>query len=93
MPRYSSECTSALAPATVVDIAAMPIGDDAILVVTDRAVFDVQAERAETRLADVSGKLREEYPLAASFASASTGTWDPATFQPRTREEEKRKEA
>jgi hypothetical protein len=37
-----------------------------------------------TRLGEVAAKLDAEYPLADVLQPASTGTWDPATFQPRS---------
>lgn len=62
-------------------------GDDAIA--AERELYAAQAEKSASRLANISGKLRAEYPLAASLASASTGTWDPATFRPKSREQAK----
>jgi hypothetical protein len=52
-----------------------------------RELLEVRVRQGEARLGNVSHKLRAEYPQAASLASASTGTWDPATYQPRSREE------
>src|SRR5690606_37363603 len=35
----------------------------------------------------ISASLKRDFPLAAQLQSASTGTWDPATFVPQTREQ------
>lgn len=52
-----------------------------------RALYDVRVRQSEARLQNISRSLRAEYPKAAALASASTGTWDPELFVPRTREE------
>jgi hypothetical protein len=52
-----------------------------------RDLYNVRVKQSEARLQNISRSLRAEYPKAAQLASASTGTWDPETFVPKTRDE------
>ncbi|MCW2960465.1 MAG: hypothetical protein JWM90_852, partial [Thermoleophilia bacterium] len=52
-----------------------------------RDVFGVRVRQSEARLTNMSQSLKADYPKAAQLASASTGTWDPTTFVPRTPQE------
>lgn len=52
-----------------------------------RELLTLRIRQSEARLANISRSLGQEYPKAAALASASTGTWDPARFVPKSREE------
>ncbi|MBC7461171.1 MAG: hypothetical protein H7287_07400 [Thermoleophilia bacterium] len=62
-----------------------PTGESAATVAAERDVFQARVAQSEARLQNISTKLRSEYPEAAALASASTGTWDPATYRPKTK--------
>ncbi|MCW2972794.1 MAG: hypothetical protein JWN72_1067 [Thermoleophilia bacterium] len=59
--------------------------DSAAAVSAERDVYQVRVAQSEARLQNISTKLRAEYPEAAALASASTGTWDPAAYRPKTK--------
>lgn len=63
---------------------AAPVG---AAVAEERNLYAVRVRQSEARLANVSASLQRDFPLAAQLVSASTGTWDPATFVPQTREQ------
>jgi hypothetical protein len=52
-----------------------------------REVYALREKQSEARLSNISSSLAREFPKGAELTSASTGTWDPATFKPRTRAE------
>jgi hypothetical protein len=88
--------TSSTSPATTTGASAGPTttGSDAAPAATmdvsaaaQREVFSLREKQSEARLGNISTSLAREFPKAAQLASASTGTWDPATFKPRTRAE------
>lgn len=82
--------TAVIPGAGTVDVAVTAGGaTGAAAIAAERELYAAQAEKSASRLANISGKLRAEYPLAASLDSASTGTWDPATFRPSSRQEAK----
>jgi hypothetical protein len=56
-------------------------------VAEQREVYAVRVRQSEARLKNISASLAQDFPLATQLVSASTGTWDPETFQPRTRQE------
>jgi hypothetical protein len=58
-----------------------------IAVAEQRELYAVRVRQSEARLANISESLKRDFPLAAGLVSASTGTWDPATFVPQTREQ------
>lgn len=56
-------------------------------VAAQREVYALRVRQSEARLLNISSSLRRDFPLAEQLASASTGTWDPETFVPQTREQ------
>ena len=58
-----------------------------VAVAEQRELYAVRVRQSEARLANISVSLKEDFPLAEQLVSASTGTWDPATFVPQTREQ------
>lgn len=52
-----------------------------------RSLYAVRVRQSEARLSNISASLQRDFPLAAQLVSASTGTWDPASFVPQTREQ------
>lgn len=56
-------------------------------VAEQREVYALRVRQSEARLKNISSSLAKDFPKAAELQSASTGTWDPATFVPRTRGE------
>ena len=50
-----------------------------------RELHAVRVRQSEARLANISQTLARDLPLAAGLVSASSGTWDPATFVPQTK--------
>lgn len=54
-------------------------------VAEQRELYAIRVRNSEARLANIASKLNSEYPAAAALASASTGTWDPEAFVPKTR--------
>lgn len=52
-----------------------------------REIYALRVRQSEARLKNISSSLAKDFPKAAGLASASTGTWDPATFVPRTTDE------
>jgi hypothetical protein len=58
-----------------------------VAIAEQRELYAVRVRQSEARLANISGSLKRDFPLAAGLAPASTGTWDPATFVPQTREQ------
>lgn len=73
------------APSPVV--AGGPSAASSAAVAEQRELYELRVRQSEARLANISSSLAQDFPQAASLASASTGTWDPATFVPRTRED------
>lgn len=58
-----------------------------VAVAEQRQLYAVRVRQSEARLANISESLKQDFPLAAQLVSASSGTWDPATFEPRSKEE------
>jgi hypothetical protein len=58
-----------------------------VAVAEQRNVYAVRVRQSEARLSNISGSLKRDFPLAAQLVSASTGTWDPATFVPQTQDQ------
>ncbi len=68
------------------DVSVGASSSDTILA-EQREVYAVRIRQSEARLTKVSASLEQEYPKAAQLVSASTGTWDPATFVPKSEEQ------
>lgn len=64
-----------------------PTPDRSAQLAARRELNEVRIEQSEARLHNVSNSLEAEFPKAAQLPSASTGSWDPATFVPRSAEE------
>ena len=60
---------------------------NSIAVSETREVYAVKVRASEARLRNVTETLTRDYPLAAKLAPSSTGSWDPETFVPQTREQ------
>jgi hypothetical protein len=60
---------------------------NSIAVAEQRELYEVRVRQSEARLKNISASLATDFPLATGLVSASTGTWDPETFQPQTREQ------
>ncbi|MCW2921170.1 MAG: hypothetical protein JWL76_1044 [Thermoleophilia bacterium] len=60
---------------------------NSIAVAEQRELYEVRVRQSEARLKNISASLVTDFPLATKLVSASTGTWDPETFQPQTREQ------
>jgi len=79
------------APATHVDGAdaapTSPAVDHSAEVAARRDLNEARVRQSEARLDNISSSLAAEFPKAAAMPSASTGSWDPATFVPRSAEE------
>lgn len=58
-----------------------------VAVQEQRSLHAVRVRQSEARLSNISVSLQRDFPLAAQLVSASTGSWDPATFVPQTREQ------
>lgn len=58
-----------------------------VAIAEQRELYSVRVRQSEARLTKISASLKEDFPLASQLVSASTGTWDPETFIPRTRDE------
>ena len=56
-------------------------------IAAERDILSIRVQQSKNRLANISSSLERDFPKAAALTSASSGTWDPATFVPRTREE------
>ncbi|MCW2927669.1 MAG: hypothetical protein JWM86_1637 [Thermoleophilia bacterium] len=52
-----------------------------------REIYALRVRQSEARLKNISSSLAQDFPKAAGLASASTGTWDPGTFVPKSRDE------
>lgn len=72
------------APATSTPAATAPAE---VAVAEERELYALRVRQSEARLANISRTLARDFPKAVQLASASTGTWDPATFVPRSRDE------
>jgi hypothetical protein len=53
----------------------------------ERDLFTIRIAQSNARLVNIASKLNAEYPAAASIESASAGTYDPLTYQPKTKVE------
>ncbi len=58
-----------------------------VVVEQQRELYAVRVRQSEARLANISVSLKQDFPLAEQLVSASTGTWDPATFVPQSEEQ------
>ncbi len=58
-----------------------------IAVSEQRKLYAVRVRQSEARLGNISASLAADFPLATQLVSASTGTWDPETFQPQTEQQ------
>ncbi len=58
-----------------------------IAVSEQRELYAVRVRQSEARLKNISASLATDFPLATQLVSASTGSWDPDTFVPQTRQQ------
>lgn len=58
-----------------------------IAVSEQRELYEVRVRQSEARLKNISASLAADFPLATQLVSASTGTWDPETFLPQTKQQ------
>lgn len=59
----------------------------AVAVAEQRNLYAVRVRQSQATLTNMTASLKQDFPLAVQLVSASTGTWDPATFVPQTKEQ------